>query len=182
MRIELRNIQIQDRQSEETTAFTASLYIENFKVGYAKNSGKGGCTDYGLDNYHDEKAKALLKEAEEYCSGLEPVDLTEFHGIEAGGERVTIPMDMENYIDQLVDEYWKAREDKKFKAKLKINMEKGLVISKEKNQYSLVTWKKVPIANLLKHPSGPLTLKTAIKKYKKEGYTILNTNIPEELL
>lgn len=96
MNIELRSIQIHERMSEETTAFNATLYIENYKVGYASNRGTGGPTDYRLENYHDQKSKELLQQAEDYCSRLAPIDL---------GEVGKLPMDLENFIDQLVDQH-----------------------------------------------------------------------------
>ncbi len=32
--------------SEETNCFVADLYINGKKIGYVKNDGRGGCTDY----------------------------------------------------------------------------------------------------------------------------------------
>jgi len=179
MRIELRSLQIQDRQSEETTAFTASLYINGKKVGYAKNSGKGGSTDYGPDNYHDENLKALIKEAEDYCSGLEPMDLKELG---------KVPMDMEGFIDQIVSEFWQEKENKRFKNKMQKDQLNGLLIGNNE-KYNKITWPKKnstwSIAELLATEVGKKSIKTTIEHYKRlmsPSERIINTNIPGELL
>jgi hypothetical protein len=179
MEIQLRNLQIQDRQSEETTAFTGSLYIKGKKVGYAKNAGKGGPTDYGPDNYHDENLKALIKEAEDYCSGLEPMDLKELG---------KVPMDLECFIDQIVSEFWQDRENKRFKNKILKDQLNGLLIGNN-TQYLKITWPNKnsswTISQLLSTKSGSESIKTTIKEYKKtmsSSERILNTNIPNEFL
>lgn len=38
---ELRNVQVAEFMSEETTAFNTDIYIDGVKCGYCKNSGKG---------------------------------------------------------------------------------------------------------------------------------------------
>lgn len=42
--------------------------------------------------------------------------------------------------------------------------------------------KKHTIESLLKHPQGKDVLIKKIKEYKDNGYNILNTNLPNELL
>ena len=37
MNIELRKLKIVESMSEETTAFTADIYVDGYKSGYAKN-------------------------------------------------------------------------------------------------------------------------------------------------
>jgi hypothetical protein len=44
MKLELRKLAIYPRMSEETTAFAADLWIDDAKVGHAKNDGRGGMT------------------------------------------------------------------------------------------------------------------------------------------
>lgn len=53
MELTLRSIKIAKHLSEETTAFTATVYIDGKKAGFARNDGRGGSnfvdwTDYGL--------------------------------------------------------------------------------------------------------------------------------------
>jgi len=38
---ELRNVQVAEFMSEETTAFSTDIYVDGKKCGYCKNSGKG---------------------------------------------------------------------------------------------------------------------------------------------
>lgn len=44
MQVEVKNVKVPRHLSEETTAFTASLYIDGKRVGTAQNRGTGGCT------------------------------------------------------------------------------------------------------------------------------------------
>ena len=46
MEIELKNVKHFPSLSQETEAFTASLYINGQHAGFAKNAGHGGSTDY----------------------------------------------------------------------------------------------------------------------------------------
>jgi hypothetical protein len=88
MKIELKRIQHARNLSEETNAFTADIYVNGEYVGYAKNDGHGGCTDYhhhakgvkwGANGYSEadqakvDRARRLLREAEEWAKGLSPV-------------------------------------------------------------------------------------------------------------
>ena len=67
MKIELKSIKFSEAMSEETNAFTANLYINGKKVGYCKNQGHGGCTDYNAD---EPKFRTIIAEAEAYCKAL----------------------------------------------------------------------------------------------------------------
>ena len=59
-----------------------------------------------------------------------------------------------------------------------------LVLSKgNPNQYETVGWKGgITIKQILDNSLWKSTLLTTIEKYKQQGYTILNTNIPQEFL
>jgi len=48
MKLALKNIKIAKHLSEETTAFTASLYVDGKRVGDVRNGGTGGCNMYSL--------------------------------------------------------------------------------------------------------------------------------------
>lgn len=67
MKIELKNIRHIPALSEETESFTANLYINNVHAGFVKNNGQGESTDY---NSNDERGRELIRQAEQYCSGL----------------------------------------------------------------------------------------------------------------
>lgn len=46
MKIEIRNLKIARSLSEETTAYTATIYVDGAKAFSASNHGTGGCDDY----------------------------------------------------------------------------------------------------------------------------------------
>lgn len=170
MNIELRNIQIQDRQSEETTAFTASLYVDGKKVGRAGNSGKGGPSNYHAD---DHKNWDVIRKAEAYSLAKTDGNVS-----------------LEDLIDSIIDDYWQERENKRFKDKMQRDMLTALLIGNDK-QYRKITWpiqgtrRYWTIENLLKMDNGRKAIRTTVAEYKRlmsPSERILNTNIPEELL
>lgn len=46
MNIELKNVKIHTEMSEETTCFSADIWIDGKKAGQVRNSGTGGCHGY----------------------------------------------------------------------------------------------------------------------------------------
>lgn len=159
MKIELKKIKIAANMSEETTAFTAELFVNGKNIGYVKNDGRGGCTDYY--NNPDEKSKEALKAAEAYCLTLPEVDYGSFKH----------KMDLETFIDELLDKHLKEKE--------KIKLEKKMVdaiIFGVPNGYSYTQIKQNrPLA------SFPVeSLQKAIDNLKakfKNGEVIMNTNL-----
>jgi hypothetical protein len=93
MKIELKNVKIALHMSEETTAFTADIFVNGIKTGYAKNDGHGGCTFY----HAYEGKRELLTQAERHAETL-PSDFYEF-----GGVKREIQSNLEHGIDDLVD-------------------------------------------------------------------------------
>jgi hypothetical protein len=95
MKIELKKLQVYPRMSEETTAFSAEVYINGTHVGSARNDGKGGETE--LQFYHAQVSKeALLCDAAfAWAAALPPKDF--------GGKR-TWKMDLNSYIEDLMYE------------------------------------------------------------------------------
>lgn len=169
MKIELRNIKFSETFSEETNCFKADIYLDGKKVGYSENDGHGGSTNIsGIGKYDSEE----IKKMEEYCKTLSPILY----------QTISIPMNLENYIDQLFENWLKEKNKKTYENKRKKDMLKGLVLSVSDSQHSVVSWKGVTIEQLLSTPRGIETLKKSINKYKGEGYTILNTNIPQNII
>ena len=64
--IQLKNVKIAWNMSEETTAFTASLYIDGKKAADVKNGGRGG------DNHPQFMDRALEKDFHSFCKSLPP--------------------------------------------------------------------------------------------------------------
>lgn len=184
MNIELKSIQIFERMSEETTAFCASLYIDGKKVGEAKNDGRGGSTEYHA--VHPDYWP-LIKKAEQYCEGLPPLLL---EGVHEGGKPVYLPMNLENFIDEIVTKFAEEKETTRFKKKMQKDQLDAILIGND-TAYSMIYWKipaskkKKPLADLLSNPEGMKLIKKEVQKRKasmQAGQRILNTNIPKELL
>ena len=164
MKLELKSIKINERMSEETTCFTADLFVNGKKLCYVENIGKGGCTDYNLHNLKNAK---LLKEVEEYCKSLPDFI---YH-------KTLIKQNLEFVIDDLLEKYLKAKNLKKMEKR----MEKSLLYGTP-NSYRVITWKGTTIAEMLTNPHGILPLKSKIKELLNNGETILNTNLPQNFL
>ena len=104
MKIELKNVKINEAFSEETTCFMADVHINGKKVAYAKNDGHGGCTFY----HAYEGQRELLEQAEKFCKGL-PKEKFDF-----GGGRVhEFEQSLESVIDKLLGEKELEKERKK---------------------------------------------------------------------
>lgn len=170
MQIELKNIKFSEAMSEETNAFVCDVYVNKVKVAYAKNDGHGGSTYY---NAYIGKGE-VVKQAEDFCKALPPL---KYGGME-------LPMSLEMKIDQLLEDWLKAKDQAKLDKKLKKDMLTGLCIKKP-NGYTQSTWKvgsrKLTIAEMVSVQNGREILKNAIAKAKAEGKEVLNTNIPKEL-
>lgn len=152
MKIELKNIKHHAALSEETNAFSASLYIDGKKAGTAENTGKGGQT-----LVRDTKAtRELVKIAEEYCKTLPP------EKIKLGGRKYfEIPRTLDNEIDRLVEEDFNYRP-------LKSAMKKHVLV-------------KDPDGSIIKIPVlAPVTkprMAEAIRQLEARGDKVLN-NLP----
>jgi len=172
MKIELKNIKYSEWGSEETNFFQANIYLNGKLVGYCENDGKGGCTNYNRIPNVEYK---VIQEMEEYCKTLPPV-IYDSHLRQ--GEKFTINMNLEHYLDNLFEEHLKAKE----KAKLTKKMEKGILIG---NDYSYrIIGFKVPLSKVWTEDPNffSKTLKDSLDKYAKNGHKLLNTNIPQQFL
>lgn len=178
MKIELKSIHHSIQLSEETEAFTANLYINDTHAGYAKNDGRGGNTHY---QPKDEKGKDLIRQAEKYCETLPPIvyPADDHMGV------FSIDMDLEQYIDDLVNKHIEKKEMAKFNAKLDKTMLKGIVFGISNQSFGAITF-NLPLVNVLAHPKGPQTVLQTIKDNilpkLKDGNKLLNTNIPESII
>ena len=160
MKIELKNIKYCEAMSEETNAFTANLYINGKKVGYCRNQGIGGCTDYDTNSLENRK---IITKAEKYCYSLPKIKWksTEFN------------QKLETVIDQLFEDWLKAKEQKQFEKRM---LKAVLVGSPDENRssYSYYNFRK-PLSEI---PTK--LLQDAVNRIKskiKNGNVILNTNL-----
>lgn len=167
MKIELKNLKIYDKMSEETLAFTADVYVNGKKVAYAQNEGCGGATHY---NAYYQADRALLVEAEAYCNAL-PSTKHEF-----GWKTVELPQSLESVIDAWVYRVDEEKHKAKFKKKLAKDMIKGLCVGTPEN-YSLIWWKGVTIPQMMASANGRGVLKAKMLELQTQGRKVLNNNI-----
>ena len=93
MQTELRRISYNASLSQETSAFTADIWVDGKKAGSAENHGTGGCT-----NIHPH---ALQQRLDEHGKTLPQVDI----GSMSGGKPRLISQDGEWIIGQLLDDW-----------------------------------------------------------------------------
>lgn len=176
MKIELKNIHYSAQLSEETNAFSAALYIDGFKAGVVANHGRGGSTDYRATT---QKGKELLAQAEIYCGTLPPFTYS------YEGKENRIAMDLEMYLEQIVDDHVKGKELQKFRKKIERASVQGIVFGTPDESFRSLRC-RVPLASILAHPSAGKTLISLINNnvlpLLEAGQMVLNTNIPEEVL
>jgi hypothetical protein len=168
MKIELKNVKVNEAFSEETTCFIADVFINGKKVAHAKNDGRGGCTDY----YPYEGQRELLKQAELFCKGL-PKQVIEF-----GGKEHKFDQSLESVIDDLVF----AKEKEKEQKKIEKLCENNIVWGKPNGMsYKMLSFKgKNKFADVKNTIQGQKALENLINRVKselKEGEEIFNKNL-----
>jgi hypothetical protein len=158
MKIELKRISFSERNSEETNCFAADLYIDGKKVGYANNSGQGGCTDYHGNTPEDNK---IIAEAEKYCKTL-PKWGDNFDN------------SLEDVINNLLSDYLLEKEAKK---KEKMYLKAFCYGVPNGRTYSVYSWK----GKTLKDIPLPILQKSYnnIKAGLAENEVFFNTNLKE---
>ena len=166
MKIELKNIKFSEALSEETNAFVGDVYVNGKKVAYAKNDGHGGPTCY----HAYEGKRELLEQAEQFCLGLPPIK----------AYSMELPMNLEMKIDMLLEDWLRAKDQKRLDKKLEKDCLIGICY-KTDNGYTLIEWKGHTIKSILQHQQGKLTIKVKLNELRREGKEVLNKNIPQEL-
>jgi len=119
MKVELKNIKHMPSLSEETNAYTATLYVDGRKIGTVKNSGQGG-----PDEFHgDRDAHAELSA---YLQTLPEIDYGSFKS----------RPDVESVCGELLEEHLITKE---LKRKLRTHVlysENGAIYQTPKKQKS----------------------------------------------
>lgn len=177
MKLELKNIKVNEAFSEETTQFMADIYVDGKKVGYAKNDGIGGSTYY---NAYEGK-RVQLKAAEAYCL-VQPAK-----EYPMGDRVITIPSNLENWIDEQVDNFMQQKVTNDFEKKIKRACETAIVWgvpNSGKASIWPITKPKRKISDLLQTPHGKAAVMNIVVKVRaqlKEGEQIFNTNVKHSL-
>lgn len=165
MKIELKSIKFSESLSEETNAFTANIYINDKKVGYCKNDGQGGCTDYNADS---RELRPIIAEAEAYCKTLPPE-------IWRGKE---FPQSLESVINNQLENWLTAKAVAKAKKRMNKLMTTAILFGVPNgNEFSYIN-------NKVNHSKVPTpVLQIFVDKIKAkhctDGKVILNTNLKE---
>jgi hypothetical protein len=162
MKLQLKKVQFSEHMSEETNAFTADVYYNGKKVGYAKNDGRGG----GTWTMPYPEMRGLLAEAEAYAKTL-PSIKTDYKNKD--GSQFIIESDIEVQVDELFTAWLNRKE-------LTKESNKGIYFERDGKNWTR-TWKGYSIAKLKKHPSGAIAIQNALDKVVASGGKILNTNL-----
>ena len=168
MKLELKNVKINESFSEETLMFKADLFVDGKKVGYAHNDGHGGSTWY---NAYENQREALAK-AEEFALAL-PSTITNF-----GGKDYEFKSSLESWIDDAVSEISNAKANAKAEKKMQKIMETQIVWGiPNENSYKHLGFKNGVKLTLLSQASVK-NLVDAVKNRMLPNEEIFNTNIP----
>jgi hypothetical protein len=178
MEINLKNIYVSERLSRETMAFQATLFINNYKVGTVSNEGQGGAMMY---HPLEDKGNFFIREAEAWCRKLPPAVFPE----EVDGKPMTLPMDLELYLDNIITAWLKEKDLQKFRRKMEKDMRTAILFGIPDKAYRVMRY-KMPIDSMIGYGKGVERLRIDIHKLiiplLGEGEKILNTNIPPAII
>jgi hypothetical protein len=179
MEIILKNIYTSERVSPETTVYQAMLYINGYKVGGIANDGQGAAIMY---RPIDDRGIALIREAEVWCRKL---PLVVFPDTLSNGKPVTIPMELEIYLGDMVTEWMNKKDIEAFRWKTEKRM-KDAILYGVPNKTFRVTFCRFNIDWLIKSKRAVEQLRLDIRydvlPLLAENEKILNTNIPRKII
>jgi len=106
MKVELKNIKVYEKLSEETVCFTATIYLNGKRAGEVENRGQGGNTCYHFFQQADEQAFDV------YVRSLPPKEFKARPdmGVMESWKRPTCGEDI---FDDLLSVHFQAKEEKK---------------------------------------------------------------------
>jgi hypothetical protein len=179
MEILLKNVYVNERLSKETTAFQATLYINGFEVGFISNQGIGGPIQY---HPFGDKGILLIREAEVWARKLPPVV---FPDTIVDGKPMTVPMELEMYLGDLIAAWLEQKDLEKFRRKMEKEMSTAIVFGIPGKSFRALKFTN-PIASMIQLNKGIERLRLDIHKkvipLLKENERILNTNIPAAVI
>jgi hypothetical protein len=175
MEIKLKNIYVNERLSRETMEFQATLYIDGHKVGVITNDGQGGATMF---RPRDDRGVALIREAEVWCRRLPPMTSPD---VMINDKAVTVPMELEIYLDNLVTAWLDEQDRDRFRKKMEKEMLTAILFGVPGKTFRLLKYRN-PIAAMIRFNKGVEQLRQDIHKkvmpLLQRNEKILNTNIP----
>ena len=159
MKIELRNVSINELKSEETTCFVADLYVGGVKVGEAKNDGNGESSFVQVVSGKQE----LLEKAEAYAKSLPDIQYPD------------MDFSVKSCLESIIDDLLLSEQKKKDEKELIEKMETSIIWGKKGElKYNQVSF-PVPLSTIPK-----AQLQGYVYKYKaefKKGEEFWNTNL-----
>lgn len=99
-------------------------------------------------------------------------------------EAFSLDMNLEHYIDDLLNDHLQKKELARFNKKMEKAMEKGIVYGVAGESFAAITFTG-PFSKVLQHPKGTEIIAKAITEKvmpKLADGKVLNNNIPEEIL
>lgn len=111
--VTLKNVKHAQFASEETNCFTATVYIQGVRFGYANNSGKGGPTDVTPVDV----TNTTMKEFNEECRRIDE-ELKKFPVPKSDGFNAEMFYDLELAIDEALITFLVERDVKKLLKKV----------------------------------------------------------------
>ena len=173
MKIQIKNIKINDAFSEETICFTADVYVNGTKTAYAKNDGHGGCTFY---NSYENK-RELLRQAEAFAQSLPSTTET------FGETTITLESNLERMIDDVIYKASNKKENAKFQKELLKATETAIVFGvPNSGSFRSIPFQGNPkLAKMMLTEEGREAIQSLVLRIKgqlKKGEVIINKNIP----
>lgn len=165
-KVELKNLKF--FMGMENQGFNANLYINGLKCAFVIDEGNGGCLNYQPYLYKNPKESEVKKNMallENYIKTMPKVK-TEFGDIK---------MDMDLFIEELINQKEKEKQDKK---KVKLMETSFLFGVPNGDSFRYIQFKK-PLAELARTNKALLQAKLLEykSKYCKKGVVLLNTNL-----
>ena len=105
-RITIGSLKVAEFASEETTCFSATVYLDGKAFARASNEGRGGNTNFeplGRKGWNDPAFQKMLKEAEAFASSFPP-EVTEYDDPQDPSQKMTIPYSLEYLVNGLVED------------------------------------------------------------------------------
>jgi hypothetical protein len=136
MKIELRNVQFAAFMSEETNAFTATIYVNGKKAGEASNQGHGGSTDvqpHSLAETLDAYGATLPRHVSTLKDDSDPTGF------------FTQQPDAEHIVDNLFEQWLEAREAAKERKKFERDLTTRILFTKKGAKGVFQTKKLTPV-------------------------------------
>lgn len=106
----LKNLKVCEWASEETTCFTATMYVDGKRVGEVSNDGHGGCNSYGFD---ERKYATIASEWlwNDHINTCNKYDLS-------AGDRAEFTPDFDSLVCELVEQAELAKQVRSYKNKM----------------------------------------------------------------